>query len=312
MELGLTLPVRGLSVRSMRELIARAHEFGFTELWTAEVNGLDGTALLAASLDSGMRHFGTAIMSVYRWSPIAMASTACALHDLTGGRFILGLGSSSPKMVANWTGSTYRRPMERLHAYVETMRAVSEGAAATVSTDEISVRNLSIVPQEPRSIPILLAAMGPRSAALAGELADGAIMNMVTYETLAGLIETVHAGSNSAKRQVFRVLASAEDSADSKQVVRRHLATYDRVPAYRDSFRRQGLDLATDSPQLADLMLSPTDESLEHHLVSSSRAGVTSFVVAPFADAQVPEDTRLARIARLLEQLTVVKTSLGL
>jgi alkanesulfonate monooxygenase SsuD/methylene tetrahydromethanopterin reductase-like flavin-dependent oxidoreductase (luciferase family) len=317
MRLGLTLPVRGLSVPATLELARHARARGFEEIWTGEVNGIDALPLVAALADEPGLRFGSGIMSVFRWTPIGMASAACSLHDLTDGRFSLGIGSSSARMVNAWTGLVHATPFDRLRAYVEVMRAVFAGVPASVDRASLQIRRLTIAPEQPRPVPILLAAMGAKSVELAAEIADGAVLNLLDRATLADTVARLHDATAGREYQtVFRVLSPAESSAATIDQMASHLQTYGRIPGYASSFARQGISLpgaedrAAREELVRELVLIP-DEPVVAHLRAWQDCGLDTLVLAP-SSTFAKEAARQQSIALLLDRVAGAAAELTL
>src|ERR1700731_1088600 len=102
---GITLPLRGVPLADQRDLVASLPDLGYTDAWSSEVNGPDAfTPLaLAAQWTAGLR-FGTAIAGIYNRGPALLAMNAATCAALAPGRFVLGIGVSSPVIVEDWNG----------------------------------------------------------------------------------------------------------------------------------------------------------------------------------------------------------------
>jgi F420-dependent oxidoreductase-like protein len=171
------------------ELIAHAQEaerLGFDSAWAAEAWGTDAVTVLswlAATTDR--IKVGSAIMQIPGRTPANTAMTAATLDLLSGGRFLLGLGTSGPQVVEGWHGQPWGKPLARTREYVEIVRTVLarqvlehhgehydipyDGAGATGLG-----KPLKLMARPLRAdIPIYLAAIGPKNVELAAEIADG-------------------------------------------------------------------------------------------------------------------------------------------
>jgi len=168
------------------EVAKLAEGLGYHSLWTAEASGTDAVAPLAwVAAHTETIAIGTAIMQMTARTPTATAMTAATLDLLSKGRFLLGLGVSGPAVVEGWHATAYGRPLARTREYVRIVRDVwarqpldvhgryydlpYRGEDGTGLAEPI---HLMFRPRR-RSIPIYLAAMGPRNVALAYEIADG-------------------------------------------------------------------------------------------------------------------------------------------
>lgn len=171
------------------EMVRLAESLGYDSVWTAEAAGTDAVVPLAwlAAKTSRIK-IGTGIVQMTARSPATTAMTAATLDHLSGGRLILGLGTSGPAVVEGWHSTRYRDPLGRTREYVEVVRRVMARAGpvsfhgdyydipyqapdATGLADPIQ---LMIRPFR-RRVPLYLAAMGRRNLSLAYEIADGVI-----------------------------------------------------------------------------------------------------------------------------------------
>src|SRR4029079_19313427 len=110
------------------ELVRRAEAVGYTDLWSGETNGPDGfTPLaLAAAWTSEIR-LGTGVVGVLQRGPALLAQQAAALADASGGRFVLGIGASSDRIVEGWNGIPFEKPLSPIRATVEFLRPALAG-----------------------------------------------------------------------------------------------------------------------------------------------------------------------------------------
>jgi F420-dependent oxidoreductase-like protein len=168
------------------ELVQEADRLGVHSVWTAEAYGSDAVSPLAwlGALTTRI-HLGTAIMQMPGRTPANAAMTAMTLNQLSGGRFLLGLGLSGPQVVEGWHGVSYAQPLLRTREYVSIVRAIF-GREAPLTFEgrhyQIPYRGddatglgkplKSTLKADP-SIPIYLAAIGPKNVELAAEVADG-------------------------------------------------------------------------------------------------------------------------------------------
>jgi F420-dependent oxidoreductase-like protein len=168
-------------------LAEEAERCGVHSVWTSEAYGSDAIGPLAwIAARTSRILLGTGIAQMPARTPATTAATAATLDLLSGGRVILGLGTSGPQVAEGWHGEAWGRPLVRTREYVAIVRAVLRrqeplehhgphydipyaGPGATGLG-----RPLKLILRPPRpSIPIHLAAIGPRNVALAAEIADG-------------------------------------------------------------------------------------------------------------------------------------------
>ncbi|GIE61139.1 LLM class F420-dependent oxidoreductase [Actinoplanes octamycinicus] len=160
-----------------RDVIVRAaalaDELGFELFSVAEGWGLDASVLLAELATRTRRITLVAgVLSVWSRTPASLAMTAATLHQLSGGRFVLGLGASSPQLVEGWHDVRYAGPAARLREVTTRVRALLNGERAALSASA-GARPLRLGQPPAPELPIWLAASGPRTIRIAEELADG-------------------------------------------------------------------------------------------------------------------------------------------
>jgi alkanesulfonate monooxygenase SsuD/methylene tetrahydromethanopterin reductase-like flavin-dependent oxidoreductase (luciferase family) len=150
-----------------------ADELGYELFSVAEGWGLDSTVLLA-ELAAATRRITLAagVLSVWTRSPATIAMTAATLHRLSGGRFVLGLGASTPQLVEGWHDIGYHRPAARLRDVTTRVRALINGERPTLSAVP-SARALRLGQPPVPDLPIWLAATGERTIRITADLADG-------------------------------------------------------------------------------------------------------------------------------------------
>ena len=168
------------------ELAIEAERLGFDSAWAAEAWGTDAVTVLAwlAAKTSRIK-VGSAIMQIPGRTPANCAMTAMTLDQLSGGRFLLGLGTSGPQVVEGWHGQEWGKPLARTREYVEIVRAALRretlehhgehydipyaGPGATGLGKPLKLMARPLRPE----IPIYLASISPKSVELAAEIADG-------------------------------------------------------------------------------------------------------------------------------------------
>ncbi len=178
---GITFPLEGVPLSDHRDVLREAEAIGYTDAWTAEVNGDDAFVPLAAAAawTQNMR-LGTAIANIFTRTPTLLAMTAAAMTEAAPGRFCLGLGASSPAIVERWNGVALHRPLGRMRDTVTFLRQLLAGEKVSVKTDSFEVQGARLARPPTQAPPIYVAALRERMLALAGSLADGVIINWLS------------------------------------------------------------------------------------------------------------------------------------
>ena len=184
----------GLSSDDQLALVQEAERLGYDSVWTAEAYGSDAATILGWLAQATTRiRLGSAIFQMPGRSAAMTAMTAATLDQLSGGRMILGIGSSGPQVAEGWHGQRFGRQLQRTREYVEVVRmALSrERVEYRGETLELPLPDgpgkalkLTIAPVQER-IPVFLAAIGPKNTALAAEIADGWIPTLFSPEHVA-------------------------------------------------------------------------------------------------------------------------------
>jgi F420-dependent oxidoreductase-like protein len=221
------------------ELIALAQEaerLGYDSAWAAESWGTDVVSVLSwlGGTTSTIK-LGAGIMQIPARTPAMTAMTAATLDLMSGGRFLLGLGTSGPQVAEGWHGQPFGKPLQRTREYVEIVRAAIARQVVEYHGDQYEIpysgpdatglgKPLKLMMHPERSeIPIYLAAIGPKNVALAFEIADGWIPVWVSPEK----IDVPAAAREGFDVAAFAVpVAISDDLQAARDFVKPHLALY--------------------------------------------------------------------------------------
>lgn len=229
------------------DLILEAERLGYDSVWTSEAYGSDAVTPAAWILARTTRiRVGTGIMQMPARTPTCAAMTALTLSALSGGRFILGLGPSGPRVVEGWYGVPYGQAMARTREYVDIVRQVAARQGPLVhhgrhyripwdgpDASGLAVPMKSILHGDPE-LPVYTAAVTPAGLATAAEVADGVIpiwMNPDRDDLVRPHLEAGFARGGSARRPHFDVapfvqVVLGQDLDHCRSVVKGHLALY--------------------------------------------------------------------------------------
>lgn len=208
------------------EFVKAAERLGVDTIWSAEAWGMEAVSSLGylAAVTDRVR-LGPGIMQISARTPAMTAMTALSMSQLSGDRFVLGLGVSGPQVVEGLHGASFARPLGRLREYIEIVRMMLRGERVTYEGEHFVLPRpggegkplrSSIRPRP--DLPIYLATLGPRSLELTGELADGWLGTSFIPEHAEVLLDPIRRGAQRAGRtlddidvQVNAQLAVGED-----------------------------------------------------------------------------------------------------
>src|SRR5438105_1472124 len=241
-------------------LAVEAERLGLHSLWAPEAWGYDALTPLAflAARTTSVR-LGTGIAQIGARTPAMLAMSAMSLQRLSGGRFILGLGTSGPQVMEGWHGVPFASPVQRTRETIELVRTVARGDRLEHRgriyrlplPDGAGRAIRSAAP--PVHVPIYVASLGPANLRMTGELADGWIGTAFVPEKAEVFLREIRAGAEDAGRSLtdidLTVSVSVEFSDDVEEAARRHARGYaftfgamgspDRN-FYNDAIARQG------------------------------------------------------------------------
>jgi F420-dependent oxidoreductase-like protein len=238
MKLGLNLGYAppGTNPADLVPLVQRAEQLGFDSVWAAESWGTDAVTVLSwmAACTSRIK-VGSAIMQIPGRSPANTAMTAATLDLMSGGRFLLGLGTSGPQVVEGWHGEAWGKPLGKTREYVEIVRAALRRDLVEHDGEHYTIpyrgpgssglgKPLKLMLRPLRAdIPIYIAAIAPKNVALAYEIADGWLPIFVIPERFADAYGPPPEGFEVAA--TVNVLVG-DDVAALRDALRPHVALY--------------------------------------------------------------------------------------
>jgi probable F420-dependent oxidoreductase len=213
-----------------RDIVSALPDLGYTDAWSSEVNGADAfTPLaLAAQWAPGLR-LGTAVAGIYNRGPALLAMNAATLASLAPGRFVLGIGVSSPVVVTDWNCVPLDRPYQRARDTLLFLREALAGGKVSMTGETFTVRGFRLDPAPDSPPALALAALRPGMVALASALADAAITNWLAPAD----VPAVRAVAGPDCELVARIfVCPTADAATAREIGRRMIAAYLTVPAY--------------------------------------------------------------------------------
>src|SRR5437660_12348833 len=232
-------------VRTLDESVARAkaaERLGFESVWTTQMpDARDASLVLAAYASHTQRvKLGTGVLPIYTRHPTAMAQMAASLDELSGGRFILGLGVSHKVTVEGMWGLRLEKPVEAMREYLHIVRTSLRDGGCSFEGRFFTARWTYSAPLR-ADMPIFISALNPRMLELAGELADGVVLYMCAPAYIRErVVPAISAGREKAGKSMegFEIVAAVDASLTSDRktahdVYRKTVERYASLPYYR-------------------------------------------------------------------------------
>jgi alkanesulfonate monooxygenase SsuD/methylene tetrahydromethanopterin reductase-like flavin-dependent oxidoreductase (luciferase family) len=190
---------------------------------------------------------GSAIYHILGRTPATLALQAAGLDELSGGRFLLGIGSSNPT-IAKWHGQTFDHPLGRVQEYLEIVRAAMQGEKVNFAGKYFTAHNFKMAfKPSGRTMPIYLAAFGSQMTRLAGRMTDGVLINMANPSEVRRIAAEVHAGAVEAGKDPARMeiickirCSIAPTYSVARDALSHALTYYALADYYRDLLGRMG------------------------------------------------------------------------
>ncbi|CAN5336728.1 LLM class F420-dependent oxidoreductase [soil metagenome] len=243
MRLGLNLGYWGAGNDADNVALAReADRLGFAVVWAAEAYGSDAATVLAwVGAQTERIDIGAAVLQIPARTPAMTAMTAATLDTLSGGRFRLGLGVSGPQVSEGWHGVRFDQPLGRTREYVDIVRAALrrervryDGKHYTLPLPDGPGKALTLTVHPVReTIPVYLAAVGPKNLELTGEIADGWLSIFYSPEHSTQSLASLRRGQERGGRAdaALDIVATApmvvgDDLAAAADPVRAYCALY--------------------------------------------------------------------------------------
>ncbi|HET9198623.1 MAG TPA: LLM class F420-dependent oxidoreductase [Solirubrobacterales bacterium] len=289
---GLTLPLPGLTLSDHEELVRRAEAAGYTDLWTGETAGPDGFTPLALSAAWTERaRLGTGIVGVFQRGPALLAQQAAALADASEGRFVLGLGSSSDRIVEGWNGIPFEKPLSRVRETLDFLEPALAG--------ERTATGFKLEQKPAHRVPIVLAALRGKMLEFAVERADGAFTNFLPLSGLSKVTAQLDDAPDGFEL-LCRFFCIPGEREQVEPLARFMFSSYITVPVYANFYRwlgygeqiepmvaaweagdRQAAAAAAPWELIEDMFVFGTPEQMKERLAEFVAGGITLPIVTP-------------------------------
>jgi probable F420-dependent oxidoreductase len=294
------------------ECVQLAERLGYESAWVAEGHGGDQFAILGAcAAGTSTIRLGTAISSVFVRTAPTIAMAAASLDDISGGRFILGLGSSHKVQVEGEHGVAYGKPLTRVREYVEIVRALLRDGCVRYQGETVAIDGFDLWfrPSRP-AVPIYLSAVFPKMLALCGAIADGVILTRSSLQTGALVREQLAGGAARAGRDPGRIAVTSllptaigRTRREALDVLRPGLAFYvGFFPRYNRLMAehgfaaeaaavaaawaqgdRQAAERAVSDAMIDATSLAGTAEEVRERIEAYRRSGIDLPILSPYA-----------------------------
>jgi alkanesulfonate monooxygenase SsuD/methylene tetrahydromethanopterin reductase-like flavin-dependent oxidoreductase (luciferase family) len=240
MNIGVGLDARlGLPFGQLREVARTAELLGFESLWTPALGVPDAFHVCSGwSQDTSLRTGIAVVPAVRMWTPLALATQAATVAQLSSGRFVLGLGTGGYGPSFWESVGLADRPIAAMRAIVTAVRALLAGETVTADEPGVRLRSASLGVKNLPPAPVYLAALGPQMLRLAGTVAQGALLNWATPERIAASRALIAEGAGRAGR----------DPGEIPVVMYVRVCVDDDVAAARRAFGAQVLGYAMGRP----------------------------------------------------------------
>jgi probable F420-dependent oxidoreductase len=289
---GLTLPFAGLPLADHEELVKRAEAAGYTDFWSGETNGPDGfTPLALGAAWTERARLGTGVVGVFQRGPALLAQEAAALADASRGRFVLGIGSSSDRIVEGWNRIPFEKPLTRVRETLDFLRTALDG--------ERTETGFKLETAPAQRVPIVLAALRGKMLELAVERADGAFTNFLPLGGLPKVAAQLD-GAPDDFELLCRFFCLPGEREAVEPLARFMFSSYITVPVYTAFYRWLGYGDAID-PMVAaweagdrqaaaeaapweaieDMFIFGTPEQMRERLEAFVAGGVTLPILTP-------------------------------
>jgi probable F420-dependent oxidoreductase len=311
MRLGIVLA--GFTSLPMVDFVAAAREAearGYHTAWLGEVAGYDAIVMSTVVVTHTERLVvANGVLPVQTRTPVILGMATASLNHLAPGRFALGLGLSSKTIVEQWHGLSFSPALGQIREAVEIVRKVAGGERVNHEGKFYRVKNFRLTGPVPTApVRVYLAALGPEMLELAGEIADGVLLNWIPPEAVPASIAHLQTGARRAGRALdafeiasFVRTCVTDDAAAARATLARDITGYATVDVYASFFRTAGYPdevaavgaawgsgdragaIKRVSPRMLDGLGVVGDEAFcRARIAEFARSGLTQPVVVPF------------------------------
>ena len=312
MRLGIVLA--GFTSAPLVDFVAAAREAearGYHTAWLGEVSGYDAIVMsTVVATHTEKLHVANGVLPVQTRTPVILGMATASLNHLAPGRFALGIGLSSKTIVEQWHGLPFTPSLAQIRETVEIVRKVASGERVAHEGKHYRVKGFRLTSPPPTApVRVYLAALGPEMLELAGEIADGVLLNWIPPEAVPASIEHLKTGARKVNRTLdgfeiasFVRTCVTDDSAAARETLARDITGYATVDVYASFFRTAGYPdevaevgaawsagdrsgaVKKISPRMLDGLGVVGDEAFcRARIAEFAASGLTQPVIVPFA-----------------------------
>jgi 5,10-methylenetetrahydromethanopterin reductase len=251
----------GLRFEQLGERARIAEELGADEIWVEQAQDQRDVGIVASEYLRATRtaHVGTAVLPIYPRHPVATAQLAAALGEMSGGRFLLGLGVSHQLINEYMLGYKTAEPVRAMREYVTLVRCLLRDGVVNVEGRYFTARARYVAERSP-TMPIYLAGLRPRMIRLAVQVGSGLLLYMSpVWYVRQHVIPAVHAACAEIGRDPgsFPILAivpayAGHDAPRQRESLHEYVASYAMLPNYRRVLEASGFTGARVDRRLLD------------------------------------------------------------
>ena len=283
MRIGITIGADGTetTLAQLVELGRIIEEKGFDNIWMANIFSYDAIAALSLiGHETKTIGLGTAVTPTYPRHPTALAQQALTAAAMTDNRFTLGIGLSHQMVIENMFGFSYDKPARHMREYLNVLIPLLNGETANFNGEEYRVNGVTLTVPGAKTVPLVVAALGPVMLKLAGEMADGTTTWMVGPKTMEGhIIKSIREAALAADRPTPRVVGGfpvvlTNNPDEAREIIGKALTIYGQLPSYRAMLDREGVA----GPQ--DIALAGDENYMRGEINRLRDMGVTDFAAA--------------------------------
>lgn len=288
------------AVRTLEESIGRvqaAERLGYESVWTTQLPPARDASLVLAEYahHTNRIRLGTGVLPIYTRHPTAMTQMAATLDEISGGRFILGIGISHKVTVESMWGLKIEAPVDAMREYVTIVRTSLQEGSCSFDGRYFTAHWSYSAPRR-ADLPIMISALNPRMLELAGELADGVVLYMCSPAYIRDrVVPAVSAGRRKAGKSLegFDIVAAIDvcltsDRPAACDVYRKTVERYASLPYYRKVMDAGGFKDELDANQVSESMIDEVagigdERQIQEAIRRYREAGVTLPGVGAFS-----------------------------